>query len=218
MKKMIVFLILFLSVLNALEYYTPIQKQKYIYPLGKKISQYVCHDIKKEQFYSPRDLYRFIDAHCHLDQKRYKEALTWYLWDAPSLKHNTIVFSYTKKTKCPVCGMFIYKYPSWATMMQVDNQKLFFDGVKDMMKYYFSLGESKKKTSTLYVMDYYSKEIFDLKKGYVVIGSDIYGPMGEELIPFQKLRDAKHFMLDHQGEHIYRFAELTYKIVKALDE
>jgi nitrous oxide reductase accessory protein NosL len=33
---------------------------------------------------------------------------------------------------------------------------------------------------------------------YYVLGSDIYGPMGRELIPFEKEADAKEFIKDHQ--------------------
>ncbi|HIP61807.1 MAG TPA: hypothetical protein EYG98_04555, partial [Sulfurovum sp.] len=38
--------------------------------------------------------------------------------------------------KCPVCGMFTAKYPKWVGLMEVEGKKYYFDGVKDMMKYY----------------------------------------------------------------------------------
>jgi len=28
--------------------------------------------------------------------------------------------------------------------------------------------------------------------------SDVYGPMGRELIPFEKMKDAEEFMTDHK--------------------
>jgi nitrous oxide reductase accessory protein NosL len=46
------------------------------------------------------------------------------------------------KDKCPVCGMFVAKYPDWvAAFVFRDGSTVFFDGVKDMMKYYFNLAK-----------------------------------------------------------------------------
>ena len=42
--------------------------------------------------------------------------------------------------KCPVCGMFVAKYPDFVDQIVFkDGTHAFFDGVKDMMKYYFDL-------------------------------------------------------------------------------
>ncbi len=43
----------------------------------------------------------------------------------------------TQKDKCPVCGMFVSKYPDWTTIITFkDNSSLFFDGAKDLFIYY----------------------------------------------------------------------------------
>lgn len=45
-----------------------------------------------------------------------------------------------KKDKCPVCGMFVYKYPDWvAEIIFKDGTVLFFDGAKDLFKYLFNM-------------------------------------------------------------------------------
>src|SRR5512137_2366332 len=42
--------------------------------------------------------------------------------------------------KCPVCGMFVAKYPDFVAVLTFnDGTHAFFDGVKDMMKYYSNL-------------------------------------------------------------------------------
>ena len=42
--------------------------------------------------------------------------------------------------KCPVCGMFVAKYPDWvAEIIFKDGSAVYFDGCKDMFKYYFNL-------------------------------------------------------------------------------
>ena len=40
------------------------------------------------------------------------------------------------KDKCPVCGMFVAKYPDWLAAVRFrDGSHVFFDGAKDMFKY-----------------------------------------------------------------------------------
>ena len=47
-----------------------------------------------------------------------------------------------KQEKCPVCGMFVYKYPDWtAQIIFSDQSQFYFDGVKDLFKYRVSSGQ-----------------------------------------------------------------------------
>ena len=127
------------------------------------------------------------------------------------------------RDKCPVCGMFVAKYPDFlAEIVFKDGSVAFFDGTKDMFKYYFNLKDyqrSKNQTDidSIYVTDYYYLTLIDGYKAYYVIGSDIYGPMGRELIPFEKADDAKEFLKDHKGTAIFEFKQIKYDIVKGLD-
>ena len=128
-----------------------------------------------------------------------------------------------KKDKCPVCGMFVYKYPDWlAEIIFKDGSVDFFDGAKDLFKYYFSLnkyrpGKNKKDIAAIYVMEYYDMQLIDARKAFFVMGSDIYGPMGHELIPFAAEADARAFMKDHKGKRILRFQAITPKVIHKLD-
>jgi copper chaperone NosL len=127
------------------------------------------------------------------------------------------------KDKCPVCGMFVAKYPDW--LVQVifkDGSHAHFDGAKDMFKYLFNLKKynpSKKPedVQAIYVTDYYDLSPINGKEAFYVIGSDVYGPMGRELIPFQKEADARGFLKDHHGKILLKFKEVTPKIVEGLD-
>ncbi len=114
-----------------------------------------------------------------------------------------------EKSRCPVCGMFTDKYPKWAAIIKLKNhKKLYFDGVKDMMKFYFNpeqFHHKKEPIAKILVSDYYTFEGINAKKAYFVIGSNIYGPMGEELIPFKTKADAENFMLEHHGKKILSF-------------
>ncbi len=127
------------------------------------------------------------------------------------------------KDKCPVCGMFVAKYPDWiAVILFKDGTYAAFDGVKDMMKYYHQLKKynpSKRLSDIdfIQVNDYYRLTPIDGFKAYYVIGSNIYGPMGKELIPFEKKEDAEEFMVDHVGKGLLKFQELTQEVLKGLD-
>jgi copper chaperone NosL len=127
------------------------------------------------------------------------------------------------KDKCPVCGMFVYKYPDFvAQIVFKDGSAVFFDGAKDMFKYYLDMQKFDPKRrqvyiGSVYVTDYYSLALVDGSKALYVVGSDVYGPMGRELIPFQKEPEAKDFLKDHKGRSLLRFQDVNASILKGLD-
>jgi len=129
----------------------------------------------------------------------------------------------TEKDKCPVCGMFVYKYPDFVSEIFFrDGSYAIFDGAKDMFKYYFNLKKYSPKKNlsdivSLYVTDYYTLALIDGFRAYYVLGSDVCGPMGRELVPFEKEADAREFLKDHKGQSIKRFKDITYEIIKGLD-
>jgi len=154
--------------------------------------------------------------------RRKMEALAMFLRAGGVVAHSHAdkEIQVPKSAKCPVCGMFVAKYPKWAAEMVVDGKKHYFDGVKDMMKYYIFDGDfpyDRKKIEKMDVTDFYTLEAIPAKEAYYVLGSKLYGPMGNELIPFKTEQEAKDFIKDHGGDRIVRFDEITPKMVMALD-
>jgi copper chaperone NosL len=139
------------------------------------------------------------------------------------LSKQTVPAFPTAKDKCPVCGMFVAKYPDWTMVVLFkDGSHVFFDGAKDMFKYIFNLkryapARKAEDIKTIMVKDYYRLSWIDAQKAWFVLGSDVYGPMGRELIPLEKETDAKEFMKDHHGKKILRFADVTAEVIKTLD-
>jgi nitrous oxide reductase accessory protein NosL len=127
------------------------------------------------------------------------------------------------RDKCPVCGMFVAKYPDFvAEIVFKDGSYAVFDGVKDLFKYYLDLARynpSKKPSDirSIFVTDYYAVQPTDAFSAFFVIGSDVYGPMGRELIPFVTENDAQEFMKDHAGKQVLRFGEVSAELLKTLD-
>jgi nitrous oxide reductase accessory protein NosL len=127
------------------------------------------------------------------------------------------------KDKCPVCGMFVTKYPDFlAEVIYRDGTYAVFDGAKDMFKYLFNLktyapSRQASDIDALYVTDYYSLTLIDGKAAWYVVGSDVYGPMGHEMIPFGSEKEAKEFMADHKGKRLFPFGDVTPQIVQGLE-
>ena len=144
----------------------------------------------------------------------------------PSLCRRVSLFSVqdqTGRTISPVCGMFVAKYPDFLPpVIFRDDSYALFDGAKDMFKYYFNLKKynpSKELSdiAVIYVTDYYSMKPTDGRKAYYVVESNVFGPMGRELIPFEKEPEAKEFLVDHAGKKLIRFDGVTPELIKGLD-
>jgi copper chaperone NosL len=127
------------------------------------------------------------------------------------------------KAKCPVCGMFVAKYTEWVCSIGLkDGTTAYFDGPKDLFKFYLNparYGAPWKQADigAIQVRDYYSLASVDGRQAYFVFGSDVFGPMGKELIPFAKKADAEGFLKDHGGKRIVRFGEITQALMKSLE-
>jgi nitrous oxide reductase accessory protein NosL len=119
--------------------------------------------------------------------------------------------------------MFVAKYPDFvAQVIYKDGAYAAFDGAKDMFKYLINLrayapARQPSDIGALYVTDYYSLTPIDGQGAWYVVGSDIYGPMGRELVPFASEAEAREFMKDHKGKRILRFGEVTAEVLRGLD-
>ncbi len=124
---------------------------------------------------------------------------------------------------CPVCGMFVAQYPEWvATILWQDGAAVHFDGAKDFFKYLHDLGKyapgrRADQIVGMGVTEYYGLRLVDARAAEYVIGSDVYGPMGHELIPLATALDATDFLNDHKGKARVFFDDVTAEMLAALD-
>ena len=207
------------------------KKSKKVYPMGKKIFQEMCKsDIDANKYVEIHELKASLveDKLCKPLKEQQLQAVALYLWEVKKVGDNKAVLGkieVQKDEKCPVCGMFVYKYPKWVAQIYYETKGAehhhSFDGVKDMIKFYFnpqSWGNYKTSTheniSKILVTDYYSQKAIDAREAFFVIGSDVYGPMGSELIPFLNESDAKTFSQDHKGKKIVQFKNVTQSDIK----
>jgi nitrous oxide reductase accessory protein NosL len=124
---------------------------------------------------------------------------------------------------CPVCGMFVAKYPEWvASVHYQDGHTHHFDGAKDLFKYLRDLprwapGHEASQIRGSVVTEYYSLARINARTAWYVTGSDVLGPMGHELIPLESREAAEEFMHDHGGNRILRFDDVDTALLQALD-
>lgn len=127
------------------------------------------------------------------------------------------------KDLCPVCGMIVSKYPNWvAVVTWKDGHAHFFDGAKDMFKFLndlrkFAPGHRREDIAGIYVTDFYNLERIDARRALFVVGSDVLGPMGHELVPLASRADAEDFLKDHKGKRIIAFDRVPAELPAALD-
>jgi nitrous oxide reductase accessory protein NosL len=208
-------------------------KDKKLYTMGQKVFEKNCpQDMALNSYTTMQELQVALKEKCQPLKTQHFEALSLYLWDLKKTSNKetpSTHISVNEDEKCPVCGMFTYKYPRWAAQifyMEGKVEKHYsFDGVKDLLKFYFNPQgwgnyaiKDKSDCVKILVTDYYSQKAIDAKKAYYVLGSDAYGPMGNELIPFENEADAKTFFKDHKGSKITQFENITEKEVHKLDE
>ena len=128
-----------------------------------------------------------------------------------------------EKDKCPVCGMFVAKYPDWIAEVRFRNGGYaVFDGPKDLFKYLadlkrYAAGRRQEDIKAITVTDYYAVRPIDGATAFYVTGSDVYGPMGAEFIPFEKETEAREFLKDHEGKQILRFKDITPAVLRGVE-
>jgi copper chaperone NosL len=124
---------------------------------------------------------------------------------------------------CPVCGMLVSKYPNWtATVVAKDGHTCHFDGAKDMFKFLqampkYASGRKRADVKFMVVTEFYNLEKIEAAKAFYVVGSDVMGPMGHELVPLATREDAEDFLTDHKGRRILRYDEVTLEIIAGID-
>ena len=183
---------------------------------GAMMLQKLCENKSIPEFHSYAKAKSYIISHgdCGTLKDKQAQAIAIYLVkkSVPS-KANPILVP--KDAKCPVCGMFVSKYPKWAAkIITKEHKEYYFDGNKDLMKYYF---DTKENLDKILVTDYYNITALPAKSAWYVFGSNVYGPMGHELISFASKADAESFNTDHFGKKVLTFDEITPDIISTLN-
>lgn len=127
------------------------------------------------------------------------------------------------KDRCAVCGMFVARTPQWvATLTFRGGGAAFFDGPKDLFRFYLGgAHDAKGKTAAdveeLWVTEYYSAKPLRAREALYALGSDVVGPMGPELVPLRDRAQADAFRKDHKATAVVSFGEVTAALLSKLE-
>lgn len=125
-------------------------------------------------------------------------------------------------SRCPVCGMFVAGFPNWIAQVEFqDGSTEFFDGAKDMFRYFLSIrdfrpGSTQDQIARIFVTEYYTTKRIAAQSAFFVIGSDVNGPMGKELVAFATEEAATEFREDHHGTQVLRFSQVDRDCIDRL--
>ena len=203
------------------------KKRKSAAEKGQKIFETMCGNASLPKFSSIAEAKTHLVMHqtCgQLKDVQYQAVAIYLMGQADSKAASMSKIHVPEKAKCPVCGMYSALYPDWtAEIITTEGTHYYFDGVKDMMKFYFDakryhVNLDVGQMANIHVSDYYSLKAMKADEAWYVTGSNVYGPMGNELIPFRTQDEAETFSKDHSGESVLKFDEITQDMVYRLDQ
>lgn len=117
--------------------------------------------------------------------------------------------------RCPNCGMRVQPDSAWrAGMTSAQGEALSFDAPKCMFR--VLRGERGQGAREPWVIEYDSREQRPASSVVYVMGSDVEGPMGRDLVPIADRERAERFLRDHHGSRILTFDEVTTQVVDSL--
>ncbi|HJL17234.1 MAG TPA: nitrous oxide reductase accessory protein NosL [Sandaracinaceae bacterium LLY-WYZ-13_1] len=111
-------------------------------------------------------------------------------------------------TRCDQCGMVVEPDSGW----RAGGEGLAFDTPKCLFRHRHREGD----VPGAWVIEYYSQERRPAVEVLYVIGTDLEGPMGRDLVPVEGRDAAERLMADHQGERILGFDEVSQDVVDGL--
>ncbi|MFK7985652.1 MAG: nitrous oxide reductase accessory protein NosL [Sandaracinaceae bacterium] len=116
-------------------------------------------------------------------------------------------------TRCDLCGMVVAEDSGWrAGGTGADRETLAFDTPKCLFRHRHERGA----VHAPWVIEYDSQDRQDASGLFYVLGSDIEGPMGRDLVPLASRTRATGFMQDHAGTEVLAFDEVTAEVTSAL--
>ena len=137
--------------------------------------------------------------------------------------------------KCPVCGMVVggkdgqgvtvsFKdghvvgFHGVAAAVFRDGKVVGFEGARCLFIYNSVPQKYDANVADIadqYVTDFVTKKMIALTKAFLVLGSDVKGPMGYDLVPFSSKQEAEKFASEHDGKWIVQLHEVARGAPKA---
>jgi hypothetical protein len=112
--------------------------------------------------------------------------------------------------RCKHCGMKIDPASAWrADLLAADGSTTSFDTPRCALT---SWRSGKSQATSMRVQDYYDRRWHDAEELRFVIGGDVVGPMGPDLVPVDPSRVTK-FIQDHSADRALRVGEVNMDVL-----
>jgi copper chaperone NosL len=116
------------------------------------------------------------------------------------------------RVRCALCGMTVDASSGWRAGARASNgDALSFDTPKCLFRYRDERGAMREP----WVIEYYSQARRSADDLFFVIGADVQGPMGRDLVPIAGRENAERFAHDHGGR-VLAHDEVTREVVSSL--
>ncbi|GAB4403218.1 MAG: hypothetical protein OHK0053_27830 [Microscillaceae bacterium] len=119
---------------------------------------------------------------------------------------------------CRHCGMPSDEFPEWQASLVSKGKTYWFCSPRCMFLFRQNPKSGLTEVSRIVVTDYYERKKIEAQKAYFVMGGDVPGPMGPDLVPHATRAAAEDFMKEHQGIEILTFAQITPKLLQKLTQ
>ena len=118
------------------------------------------------------------------------------------------------RDRCANCGMYVAEGSGFTTgATTAAGQAVVFDSPKCLFRW---LGRADGAGATgAWVTEYFTRAHTPVDDVFYVLGSDVSGPMGRDLVPVAPRDRADHFAASHGGRVLSR-AEITAEVVEGL--
>lgn len=116
-----------------------------------------------------------------------------------------------QSARCEHCGMRVDPAGAFTAGATLDGRMVAFDSNKCLLRHRLDHGAM----TGAWVTDYYARAHVALDAAFFVIGSDVSGPMGPDLVATGSRADAERFMHDHHGTALYASADVTAELVRS---
>jgi copper chaperone NosL len=124
-----------------------------------------------------------------------------------------LVVACRKDERCKQCGMRIDRQSAWrAELVGEDGKTTSFDTPRCALA---SWRSGKTSAKALRVQEYYDRQWRDAREVRFVVGGDVVGPMGPDLVPVDPPRATK-FIQDHGADRALSVDEVTVAVVSNL--
>lgn len=119
-------------------------------------------------------------------------------------------------SRCARCGMRVDLAPEFrAGATDRDGREVAFDAPKCLFRWMKSpAGEGARDP---WVTEYYGQSRQPVDEVVFVVGSDVVGPMGHDLVPVGDRDAADRFLGDHDGDRIVDPGDVDAALLDALD-